>query len=86
MLAKLEIMPLRQILVSFMTAFSLLVCCKIIVGVGLVFYAGVWHNQELDARAAEEGTGASRRFERQVSMNQLSNIERYTVYKGRIVG
>lgn len=37
---------------------------------------------------AEESANAngSSRFERKISMNQLSNIERYTVYKGRVVG
>lgn len=52
------------------------------------FYLGVIHNKELRLKAAEELANAngSNRFERKMSMNQLSNIERYTVYKGRVVG
>ena len=46
------------------------------------------HNNELKIKAAEELANAdkSNRFERELSMNQLSEIERYTVYKGRVVG
>jgi hypothetical protein len=49
---------------------------------------GIIHNQELKLRAEEEkeNSNGSHRFETQMSMNQLSNIERFTVYKGRVVG
>ena len=49
---------------------------------------GLIHNKELALKAAEESANSngSSRFERKISMNQLSNIERYTVWKGRVVG
>jgi hypothetical protein len=65
-----------QIIVTFL----ILIVCKTALGVGLVLYAGVEHNKELDARTA---TAA---MQRAGSVTQLLNIERYTAYKGRVVG
>jgi hypothetical protein len=65
------------------------VACKIAVGVSLVFYAGHWHNQELDSQEDDENrpkASKNKEFERHASVSQLTNIERYTVYKGRVVG
>jgi hypothetical protein len=74
-------------LYSSSPCFSLPLC------VGLVYPSvmqipGLIHNKELALKMAEESANAngSSRFERKISMNQLSNIERYTVYKGRVVG
>lgn len=82
-------MGLATYTASLSFCFGVLVTVKTAVGIGLVFYAGHIHNQELAARkqakASSRATGRSS-FERQQSMNQLTNIERYTAYKGRIVG
>lgn len=53
-----------------------------------MFILGVIHNKELKLKEEEESANAngSDRFQRQISMNQLTDIERYTVYKGRVVG
>ena len=53
-----------------------------------ILMVGLIHNKELALKAAEESANSngSSRFERKISMNQLSNIERYTVWKGRVVG
>jgi hypothetical protein len=60
----------------------------IILPAPLCVISGLIHNKELALKMAEESANAngSSRFERKISMNQLSNIERYTVYKGRVVG
>jgi hypothetical protein len=49
---------------------------------------GAIHNEELRLRNLEQikNSNATHRFETMISMNQLSNIERFTVYKGRVVG
>jgi hypothetical protein len=70
--------------------FTLVFVTKVAIGVGLIFYSGAIHNKELrtkedEERRLEEKTGKPR-LERRASINQLSNIERYTVYKGRVVG
>ena len=75
---------------QFVTWFTLIFVSKVAIGVGLIFYSGSIHNKELrkkedDERRLEEKTGKPR-LERRASINQLSNIERYTVYKGRVVG
>jgi hypothetical protein len=78
-----------------LACFVALVLCKVVVGVGLIFFAGHVHNTELHlhskAIAERERLAAIEenpkpRAERRKSINQLSNIERYTVYKGRVVG
>ena len=51
-------------------------------------HPGSIHNEELRLRNLEQikNSNATHRFETKISMNQLSNIERFTVYKGRVVG
>jgi hypothetical protein len=65
-----------QIIITFL----ILLVSKTLLGVGLVLYAGFEHNKELDARTA------SAALQRNGSVTQLLNIERYTAYKGRVVG
>lgn len=65
-----------QIIITFV----ILLVCKTALGVGLVLYAGTEHNKELDARTATAAV------QRTGSVTQLLNIERYTAYKGRVVG
>lgn len=50
--------------------------------------SGVIHNEELRLRWMEEkkNENGSNRFVSKMSMNQLSDIERFTVYKGRVLG
>jgi len=66
--------------------FSVLLLFKIAIGIGLVFYSGIIHNRDLVAAREKDKGAAGKRWERQQSISQLSNIERYTVYKGRVVG
>jgi hypothetical protein len=84
--------PLPWIASRVLGCFVALVLSK---GVGLIFFAGHVHNTELHlhskAIAERERLAAIEenpkpRAERRRSINQLSNIERYTVYKGRVVG
>lgn len=64
-----------QIIITFL----ILLVSKTLLGVGLVLYAGTEHNKELDARTASA-------VARNGSVTQLLNIERFTAYKGRVVG
>ena len=82
-------MPWTRRVLWCVGGFAALVVFKIVIGISLVFISGLEHNKELDAKAAklQERTeaGKPQLFKRE-SLAQLSNIERYTVYKGRVVG
>ena len=57
------------------------------VGISLVFYAGSACNAEQkSAVSAGKYSISSEKNPREQSLAQLSNIERYTVLKGRVVG
>jgi hypothetical protein len=50
--------------------------------------SGLIHNEEVRLRELEEiwNANGSHRFETKMSMSQLSSIERFGNYKGRVVG
>jgi hypothetical protein len=65
------------------------------IGIGLIFYCGRVHNKEVAltkmemkvASPTKEDAARKRAHAAQKeSIEKLSNIERYTAYKGRIVG
>ena len=70
--------------------FTGMVLLKIFIGVALVLVAGHEHNKELDAKAAKlqkaAETGSKLLLVKRESLAQLSNIERYTVYRGKVLG
>ena len=69
-------------IIQIIIVFLFLIICKTLLGIGLVIYAGSEHNKELDAR----NVSVQRTMDRTGSVTQLLNIERYTAYKGRVVG
>jgi len=70
-------MWLVQRLTIALACFGILLVTKIAIGIGLIFYAGTIHNLDLAEREKDKGA-AGKRWERQQSIAQLSNIERYT--------
>jgi len=66
-----------------------MVFLKIFVGVALVLVAGLEHNKELDTKAAKLQQAVENGkvpLVKRESLAQLSNIERYTVYRGKVLG
>ena len=60
---------------------------KMIIGVTLIFLSGIMHNYDLKNKYNDfQNVSAAKRSEQRELMNQLSNIERYTLYKGRVLG
>ena len=58
-----------------------------IVGVTLIFLSGWIHNQDLKSKFINfQNISIAKRTEQRELMLQLSNIERYTLYKGRVLG
>lgn len=58
-----------------------------VVGVALIFLSGMIHNQDLKRKYINfKNISAAKRTEQRELMDQLSNIERYTLYKGRVLG
>ena len=51
-------------------------------------HSGLIHNEEVRLRELEEirNANGSHRFETKMAMSQLSSIERFGNYKGRVVG
>ena len=70
--------------------FAAMVLFKIFIGVALVLVSGLEHNKELDAKAAKlqqaVDSGKQPLMIKRESLAQLSNIERYTVYRGKVLG
>jgi hypothetical protein len=69
--------------------FAGMVFFKIFVGVALVLVAGLEHNKELDTKAAKLQQAVENGkvpLVKRESLAQLSNIERYTVYRGKVLG
>lgn len=67
--------------------FCALLVFKVCLGVSLIHVSGWLHNRELqdDAANVEKVSSAQLKEHREL-MEQLSNIQRYTLYRGRIVG
>lgn len=70
-----------EVLLTFLFGFGVLLLFKISIGIALLLYS-LWSYD-----TGEISPEASRkRLERSIWMDRLSNIERFTVWKGKIVG
>ncbi len=77
---------------------GLSVCCfvfmlilKTILGVGLVWYAARSHNRNIDSAAAmskkmDATYSADVKKQRKDFIQELHSVERFQVYKGRVIG
>ena len=77
----------RQQLLSWCGLFFCgMLAFKLCLGVALILVSGWIHNRELqDDVANEEKVSSAELKEHRELMEQLSNIQRYTLYQGRIV-
>ena len=76
--------------IRFILLFSFLLLLKILTGVSLIFYSAIKNNEEIllkqEVTKLHINTTNVDEKEKKESMKQLSDIERYTVYKGKVVG
>jgi Eukaryotic membrane protein family len=69
--------------------FAVMVLFKVFIGIALIVVSGFEHNKELAAKAAklqQLADGGKVPLIKRESLAQLSNIERYTVYRGKVLG
>jgi hypothetical protein len=67
--------------------FCVLLMLKVISGVSLIYLSGWLHNRDLQAKTENfPHTSSAKLKEQRELMIQLSNIERYTLYRGRVHG
>lgn len=85
--------PLKIVAMHITTAYLVLLGVQTAIGVGLIFYCGGIHNKEVALTKIENKISspitkedAAKKKAQRESIEKLSNIERYTAYKGRIVG
>jgi hypothetical protein len=58
-----------------------------LISVGVIFYSGYIHNNELTRKKSNPSMEtAALKQEKKELIEQLSNIDRYTVYRGKIIG
>jgi len=71
------------------SVFAAMVLFKIFIGIALIVVSGFEHNKELSEKAAKLQQlvdGGKAPLIKRESLAQLSNIERYTVYRGKVLG
>ena len=71
------------------SVFAAMVLFKIFIGIALIVVSGFEHNKELSQKAAKLQQlvdGGKAPLIKRESLAQLSNIERYTVYRGKVLG
>lgn len=82
-------LPIARRLYLGAAIFGSMVLFKIFIGIALVVVSGFEHNRELSAKAVKlqqlADNGKVPLVKRE-SLAQLSNIERYTVYRGKVLG
>lgn len=64
----------RFIMIFIIIFFITLLLLKVIIGISLIFFAGYSHNKDLDIKKRSSG-----------NLLKLANIERFSVYKGRVL-
>ena len=78
-------LPQRTRVIGCASLFLLLVLFKIILSAAIFVCIGLVHNRELVKREAFAEATGTMRLPSKKSASALSNIERYTVYKGHVI-
>ncbi len=78
-------LPVRTRIISCSSLFLLLVLFKIILSAAIFVCTGLVHNRELVKREARAEATGTMRLPSKKSASALSNIERYTMYKGHVI-